>query len=239
MIARTGQRSLGFVTGAAFFPGIDPCPPIHGLWAMIADLLIYYLFLNSVHRRDRMGKFVIGLILGVAGVFAAFYVYFAAGLAPVGTAAQAMPFERKWARMALHAREEKEAPKTVPIQADDTAYTAGAEIYKEHCAVCHGLPGQPQTAIAKGMFPRPPKLMEGTGVTDDSPGETYWKVAGGIRLTGMPSFDKSLSTTQMWQVSVMLANADKLPQNIKDSLTAPPASPVALPETNTKSSKKM
>lgn len=97
---------------------------------------------------------------------------------------------------------------------------AGAQIYKEHCAVCHGLPLQPQTAIAKGMYPKPPKLLEGTGVSDDPAGETYWKVAGGIRLTGMPGFDKTLSTSQMWQVSVLLANSDKLPKVVTDSLTA-------------------
>jgi thiosulfate dehydrogenase len=176
-----------------------------------------------------MGKFIFGLIIGVAGVFAAVYVYFAMGMAPVATSAQAMPFERRFARMALHAREDKEAPKTVPITADDTTYAAGADIYKEHCAVCHGLPGQGQTAIAKGMYPKPPKLMEGTGVTDDPPGETYWKVSGGIRMTGMPSFEKSLSTTQMWQVSVMLANADKLSQTVKDSMTAAPAPPPTAP----------
>jgi thiosulfate dehydrogenase len=184
-----------------------------------------------------MGKFVLGLVLGVVGVFAAVYIYFATGMAPVATSAQAMPFEKRFAHIALHAREEKEAPKTTPIAANDATYTAGAEVYKEHCAVCHGLPGQPQTAIAKGMYPKPPKLMEGTGVTDDPPGETYWKVSGGIRMTGMPGFDKSLSTEQMWQVSVMLANADKIPQSIKDSMTAPPAPPTA-PQTSAPEKKK-
>jgi thiosulfate dehydrogenase len=78
------------------------------------------------------------------------------------------------------------------------------------------------------MFPKPPLLMRGTGVTDDPPGETYWKVSGGIRMTGMPGFDKTLSTTQMWQVSLLLANADKLPQAVKDVLTPPavPATPM-------------
>lgn len=183
-----------------------------------------------------MGKFIFGLVIGVVGVFAVVYLYFATGIAPVATSAPAMPFERKFARMDLHARIDKEAPKAAPIAADDAAYSAGAEIYKEHCAVCHGLPGQPQTAIAKGMYPKPPKLMEGTGVTDDPAGETYWKVSGGIRMTGMPAFEKSLSTTQMWQVSVMLANADKMPQSIKDSLTAPPA-PAVL-QTNSPEKKK-
>ena len=178
-----------------------------------------------------MGKFVLGLIVGLVVIFAIVYIYFATGMAPVATSGAPMPLERRFARMNLHAHEEKEAPKTVPIAADDATYTAGAEIYKEHCAVCHGLPGQPQTAIAKGMYPKPPKLMEGTGVTDDPAGETYWKVSGGIRMSGMPGFARSLSITQMWQVSVMLANADKMPQSIKDAMTAPPAQPVAAPET--------
>jgi len=131
-----------------------------------------------------------------------------------------MPFDKTLAKMAQHARMDKEMPKSVPISADETAYVAGAQIYKDHCAVCHGLPGQAQTAIAQGMFPKPPKLMEGTGVTDDPPGESYWKVAGGIRMTGMPGFEKTLSTTQMWQVSLLVANADKLPKAAKDILTA-------------------
>jgi mono/diheme cytochrome c family protein len=141
-----------------------------------------------------------------------------------------MPFERMLANKALRAVIEKEMPKDLPIPADEAAFTAGAGIYREHCAVCHGLPAQPQTAIAKGMFPNPPMLMEGKGVTDDTPGETYWKVANGIRLSGMPGFKQSLSETQMWQVSVLLAQADKLPAGVKQSLSAPlgPATPVVV-----------
>src|SRR5438477_1690593 len=172
-----------------------------------------------------MGKFVFGVILGVILVPAIIYFYFATGIAAVATSAPPMPFEKTFARMALHARLDKEVPKTVPIQADEAAYLAGAQIYKEHCAVCHGLPNGQQTAIAQGMFPKAPKLMVGTGVTDDPPGESYWKVAGGIRMTGMPGFEKTLSTTQMWQVSLLLANADKLPASVKNSLAAGPAAP--------------
>lgn len=165
-----------------------------------------------------MGKFVFGVIIGLVLLPLAVYFYFSRGMAPVATSAPPMPFEKTLARMALHARLDKEVPKTVPIAADEAAYAAGAQVYKEHCAVCHGVPGQPQTAIAKGMFPNPPKLMEGKGVTDDPAGETYWKVSGGIRMTGMPGFEKTLSTTQMWQVSLLCANADKVPAAVKDSL---------------------
>jgi mono/diheme cytochrome c family protein len=172
-----------------------------------------------------MRTFLFGLVIGLVLFPAAVYFYFSKGLAPVATSAPPMPFEKTLARMALHARQEKEVPKTVPISADEANLAAGAQLYKQHCGVCHGLPGQPQTAIASGMFPEPPKLMEGKGVTDDLPGETYWKVSGGIRMTGMPGFEKTLSTTQMWQVSLLCANADKLPASAKDALTAvaPPA----------------
>jgi thiosulfate dehydrogenase len=165
-----------------------------------------------------MRKFLIGLILGLIAVPAGVYFYFSTGIAPVATSAPPMPFEKTLAKMTQHARMDKEMPKSVPVTADEAAFVAGAQIYKDHCAVCHGLPGQGQTAIAQGMFPKPPKLMEGTGVTDDPPGESYWKVAGGIRMTGMPGFEKTLSTTQMWQVSLLVANADKLPKSAKDIL---------------------
>jgi mono/diheme cytochrome c family protein len=176
-----------------------------------------------------MGKFLFGLIVGVLLLPAVLYLYFSRGIAPVATSAPPMPFEKTFARMALHARLDKEVAKTVPIAADDAAYTAGAQVYKEHCAVCHGLPGQPQSAIARGMFPDPPKLMDGKGVTDDPPGETYWKVSGGIRMTGMPGFEKTLSTTQMWQVSLLCANADKLSAAAKDIFAAVPPAPTGAP----------
>jgi mono/diheme cytochrome c family protein len=71
------------------------------------------------------------------------------------------------------------------------------------------------------MYPRPPELFKGTGVTDDPAGETYWKVANGIRLTGMPAYKKTLSEKEMWEISELLANADKLPAEVTDALKKP------------------
>jgi mono/diheme cytochrome c family protein len=83
--------------------------------------------------------------------------------------------------------------------------------------------------------------MEGTGVTDDPAGETYWKIANGIRLTGMPGFKDSLSETQMWQMAVLLANADKLPPSVTAVLMgqgdAAPAPATPLPATQQPASK--
>jgi thiosulfate dehydrogenase len=167
-----------------------------------------------------MSKFLAGLILGLIVIPLGVYLYFSTGSAPVATAAQAMPFEKMLARKALHVRVEKEMPKDVPLHPDEANLAAGAQLYVQNCAVCHGLPGQPTTAIANGMYPSPPTLLEGKGVTDDPPGESYWKIANGIRMTGMPAFDKSMDTTQMWQVSLLIANADKLPDSVKSGLKA-------------------
>jgi len=173
--------------------------------------------------------FLIGLIVGLIVVPLCVYIYFATGGAPVATAASPMPFEKTLANAALHARVDKEMPKTVPVPADESNFIAGANVYRENCAVCHGFPGGTPTAISRGMYPKPPKLLEGKGVTDDPPGETYWKVANGIRLTGMPSFSESLSQTQMWQVSLLVANADKLPDSVKSALYRPTPLPPAAP----------
>jgi thiosulfate dehydrogenase len=59
------------------------------------------------------------------------------------------------------------------------------------------------------------------GVTDDPAGETYWKVANGIRLTGMPAYTHALNNTEMWQLSLLLANADKLPPPVLELLRQP------------------
>jgi hypothetical protein len=56
------------------------------------------------------------------------------------------------------------------------------------------------------------------GVTDDPVGETYWKVKNGIRLTGMPSFDGALSDTAMWQVSLLLLQANQLPDAVRAAI---------------------
>jgi mono/diheme cytochrome c family protein len=165
-----------------------------------------------------MRGFILGIIAALVLIAVGAFGYVALGLAPVATASAPLPFEKLITGFALNARVSKEAPKSPPIQPSDEVYAAGARIYRENCAVCHGLPGRDQTPIAKGEFPKPPELLKGKGVTDDPAGETYWKIANGIRLTGMPGFSGSLTNDQMWQVSMLLANADKLPAQVQTVL---------------------
>ncbi|HVM75085.1 MAG TPA: c-type cytochrome [Candidatus Saccharimonadales bacterium] len=171
----------------------------------------------------------VGILLTLLAVFGGAYLYFSGGHAPVATYDREMLFERRFARMALHSYLEKLPHPNPPVSQDEPNFLEGAKAYKEHCAVCHGLPGEPKNAIASGMYPPPPQLFKGVGVTDDEPWETYWKVYGGIRMTGMPGFSEKLSETKMWQVSVLLRNADKISPAVKAELANVAAAPVSAP----------
>ena len=180
-----------------------------------------------------MKAFLLGFVIGIIALGAAVFYYFVSGRAPVATSDNPIPFEKTLANSALHARIDREMPKNVPIQANEENYMAGAKIYLENCGICHGYPGMEQSATAKGEFPKPPHLFRGKGVTDDEPGETYWKVANGIRLTGMPAFKGALNETQMWQVSLLLANADKISDAVKQQLKPPGSNEPAASQTPT------
>jgi thiosulfate dehydrogenase len=174
-----------------------------------------------------MKKFILGLIIGLLLPFLGAYLYIRMGMMPVATSAAALPGEETIAHMALGARMKKEMPKDSPVPADEANMTEGARAYVENCAFCHGLPNQPATNAAKGMFPLPPQLFnKDEMVTDDPVGATYWKISNGIRLTGMPGFGETLGATKVWQVSQMLKNADKLPAGTAAALVKSPSVPV-------------
>ncbi|MDR5729227.1 MAG: c-type cytochrome [Terriglobia bacterium] len=172
-------------------------------------------------------KFLIGLLIGLVILPIGALCYLRFGNPPVAVADAPFPFEKQIVHVPLHDRIQKDMPKSVPIQPTADNMVAGAQVYRQNCAFCHGLNSQ-NSALAPHMYPRAPQLWQAhgprsvVGVSDDPPGETYWKVANGIRLTGMPSFDQILSSVQMWQVSELLASANKpLPQQAMDILSKP------------------
>lgn len=172
--------------------------------------------------------FVLGIVIGILLLVGCTYFYFSLGFAPVATAAHPMPFERKMAKIALHAYLDKMQHPQPLVPADEPNLIAGAKVYKEQCATCHGLPGEPKSAISKGMFPAPPLLFEGTGVTDDEPWETYWKVENGIRMTGMPGFKSQVDEKKVWQVTMLVKNADKITEPVKRELLAGNSTPMSM-----------
>ena len=180
-------------------------------------------------------KFIVGLIVGILIVPVGAWFYLRSGSAPVAASDPMLPFEKDLAHGALHARIAKEAPQRDVATFSTEDLVSGADVFQKNCAFCHGLPQQPASAASKGMFPRAPQLFTADDtVTDDPVGVTYWKVKNGIRLSGMPGFTSSLTEQQIWQVSALVARADKLPTEVlsalkpvPDAITPVPAMPIA------------
>ena len=80
---------------------------------------------------------IVGIILGVIGVFACVYSYFATGHAPVSVSAPDMPFERTFAQMGLHAYLNK-LPHPEPV--DALTYARFTGISPTNCLCWRALP---------------------------------------------------------------------------------------------------
>lgn len=166
-----------------------------------------------------MKKLFLGMVLGIFFLLMGAYFFVISGLLPMATKGPPLPLEKWVTRLALKAAMRGEIDTQSPFAANSENLLSGAKIYKQNCAGCHGIRDQKTTSIAQGLFPKPPQFFEKEkGVTEDPPGEIYWFVKNGVRLTGMPGFVDLLTDKELWQVSLFLKNADQLPGNVKSEL---------------------
>jgi mono/diheme cytochrome c family protein len=146
---------------------------------------------------------LVGLLVLLLISFAAIY----AGPYDIGATAPHWPVTT-WLLETVRARSIKAhaAGINVPPELDDPAKVLiGFEHYTAHCAVCHGAPGVPRGAIAKGLYPSPPDLAKAAPLY--SPAELFWIVKHGIKMTGMPAWSDH-SDEELWAT---VAFVEKLP----------------------------
>lgn len=171
-----------------------------------------------------MIKFLFGIIIGIGLLILAGYFFVVRGGLFMGTSGGPLPMERFIVGKAISTSIGESAQNESPVPADETNLLAGAHIYMQNCAACHGKLDQAASPMAKKWYPHVPQLLPpGHGVTDDPVGATHWVVKNGIRFSAMPSFDGTLTDNELWQVSQFLRNADKLPAPVQDALRQPPA----------------
>jgi mono/diheme cytochrome c family protein len=103
---------------------------------------------------------------------------------------------------------ERHANAGTPPALDDVAVRAGAHAFaKAGCVDCHGAPGVAPAPFTKGMNPPPPALKEAG--EEDAPGQIFWVVRNGIKMTGMPGFDAThADDKELWRI---VAFIKKLP----------------------------
>lgn len=111
-----------------------------------------------------MGRVLLGILLGIVLVPLAVLGWLKFGSVPVAVADPPLPQERLLTGLPLHARIDSEMVKTPPIQPDEANLVSGAEIYRDQCATCHGLPASLR-GLARTCFPRRRRYGRSTAAT--------------------------------------------------------------------------
>ncbi len=162
-----------------------------------------------------MRNFILGIVITIVVL-----LIIGLGLALLGflpTRANSTPpdMERHLAMSALDNSVERHAPRVNnPVPPTDDNLIAGLKIYTMNCALCHGgIDGQPST-LANSFYPAPPNLI--LHPPDDPEWHVYYVIHNGVRYSGMPAWDKTLSDADIWKITAFLARADKLPPAVQD-----------------------
>jgi mono/diheme cytochrome c family protein len=130
------------------------------------------------------------IILLAIVVIVALLVAAAASILHDGLSSRAKPtgMEIMLARNARHLAIPANARKLQNPAADTAENLRDARLHcADHCAICHGNDGAGDTAIGRGLYPKPPDLRAHD--TQELPdGELFWIIENGVRFTGMPAF---------------------------------------------------
>jgi hypothetical protein len=162
-----------------------------------------------------MGKFLLGVIVTLVVI-----VLIALGVAFLGlfpTAANVEPtrFERHLAMGAVDASMERHAPHVSnPLMPTDPNLIDGMKLYTMNCALCHGGLDRKPSALASSFYPPPPNLI--SDPPDDPEWHIFYTIRTGVRYTGMPAWDKTLSEPDRWKITMFLSHMDKLPPAVQE-----------------------
>ncbi len=94
-------------------------------------------------------------------------------------------------------------PSKIPQDLVDTDRIAlGGLHFQSACAFCHAVPGQPRSATAMAMEPRPPHIKD--AVASWEPQHLHWIVYEGVKMSGMPHWPAKAREDEVWSVVAYL-----------------------------------
>ncbi len=96
-----------------------------------------------------------------------------------------------------------------PLPETDEVVSQGQQVFLESCAICHGPDGRAQTNIGRNMYP-PAMDLNSPHVQHWNDGELFWIIRNGVRLTGMPSWQSSISDNDTWKLARFIHHLPRL-----------------------------
>jgi mono/diheme cytochrome c family protein len=168
-----------------------------------------------------MKAFLFGIILTLFVLAAGGYFLLKSGRVSFNADQAPSATERHLAMSAVDASTERNAPEQKnPVPTDEADLIAGAQLYLNHCAGCHGLPSNPESPFGRSFNPPVPAFFK--EAPDMPENQNFYIIQHGIRWSGMPAWGKTLNDGQIWQLVTFLSNVQKLPPSVLKEL-APPA----------------
>ena len=157
-------------------------------------------------------KIISGILLTVVLGVVGFFVFVMSGFINVG-AAHDDPAAIDWIleNVRENSIEKRAAQLAVPDISGESRMLEGASAYDEMCARCHGAPGKDPFVGALDMNPKPPILTD--IANERTPGELFWVMKNGIRMTGMPAWGQTHSDEELWDLVAFVRRLPELSQD--------------------------
>jgi mono/diheme cytochrome c family protein len=159
-------------------------------------------------------NFLLGLGAAIVLLVGGFYTYARLGFIDPRADIPVSSFEANQAMAILDSSIDRRAQDTKnPGPADEANLAEGMKLYQSHCAGCHGDINHTETSLANAFYPRVPQFLHDK--PDMPENQNFYVIKHGIRWSGMPAWNQSLSDQQIWQLCAFLARMDKLPAPIE------------------------
>jgi len=174
-----------------------------------------------------MRNFILGVVVTLAVLILGGLGAAVLGFIPTQANVPPPHWETHLAMSAVDAYTDKHAGNSAsPVLPSAENLIDGMKIYTIHCAGCHGGLDKKPAVQAGSFYPPVPQLV--MHPPDDPDSHNFFVIRNGIRYTGMPAWDKALSSDDMWKVAMLLTHLDKLPPGAQEYWKAnfgPPPEP--------------
>jgi mono/diheme cytochrome c family protein len=162
-----------------------------------------------------MRNFILGVLVSLAVLILGGLGFALLGFMPTNANTAPPDFERHLAMNAVDASTDHHAAHVnSPVPPTDLNLIDGMKVYTMNCAACHGTLDKKRASLADSFYPPVPQLV--LHPPDDPDWHTYYVIHNGIRYTGMPAWDKTLSNEDIWKVTIFLSHMGKLPAAAQD-----------------------
>jgi len=162
-----------------------------------------------------MRNFILGIVIAILVLLIGTLGLALLGFLPTRADSAPPQMERHIAMSALDNSVERHAPRVNnPVPPTDENLIAGLKLYTMNCAGCHGGIDRQPSALEKSFYPPPPNLI--LHPPDDPEWHVFYVIRTGVRYTGMPAWDKTLSEPDLWKLTAFLTRIEKLPPAVQD-----------------------